>query len=271
MKKQAEWLGGHTTISLSKGAPHTSKTSSPLQKSSKGALSPSWTNDRQNNWSDISDNCSDSDFDSSASSPPAATASHTLIEPSTFLNLTTKCFSTPKSQSVAGQKLKAQPETGFCDQRHKNSRKHPLRKKQFSPFSEFEDEPYLPCESHRDAMQLVKDEKDRGYHTTNRHSEIKSGFAGLKGGGNETVLHQTIPRLCRQLKLVNPYATNACFINASVQLFRMTGYTNFILGLKTFQENQKISEALCDIYTGKEDSVKSLRKLMAHFTKKKIL
>ena len=264
LKKKAEWLGGHNTISLSKGAHHTSKTSSPLQRV---AISPSWTNNRQKNWSDISDNGFYPDFDSSTSSTPAATASHTLIPPSTFLNLTTKCFSTPKLQSGTCQKLKAQPETGFCDQRLKNSRKHPLRKKQFRLFSEFEDESYLPCESHCE-MELVNDKKDRGYHTTNTHSEIKYGFAGLKGGGNETVLHQNIPRLCKQLKLVNPYATNACFINASVQLFRMTGYTHFILGLKTFQENQKISKALCDIYTGKQDSVKSFRMLMAHFTKK---
>ena len=179
-------MGGHTTISHSEGVHHTYKTPSPLQESSKVTLSPSWTNNRQENWSVISDNCSYSDFDSSTSSTPTATASHTLIWPSTFLNLPTKFFSTPKSQSVPGQKPKAQSETGFCEQRLKNSRKHPLRKKQFSPFSEFKDEPYSPCESHCDTMQLVKDENVGGYHTTNRHIEIKSGFAGLKGGGNET-------------------------------------------------------------------------------------
>ena len=185
---------------------------------------------------------------------PTHTPSHTPP------NLTNKCF--PTLQSVTGQVLRDQSETIFFKEMPKNSRKRPLRKKQFRPFSEFENE--LPSTS----LYQSPGESSTVHHTTKRQSQVKSGLTGLKGGGNETMVPQNSLGLSSQLKLENPYATNACFINSSVQLFALTGYAHHISGLQTFQEDQKICKALYDIYTGKEDSTKKLRQLMAFFTKK---
>ena len=175
-------------------------------------------------------------------------------------NLTNKCF--PTLQSVTGKVPRDQSETIFFKEVPKNSRKHPLRKKQYRPFSEFENElPLTPLYQSPGESSIV-------HITTKRQSQVKSGLTGLKGGGNETMVPQNSLGLSSQLKLENSYATNACFINSSIQLFALTGYAHHISGLQTFQEDQKICNALHDIYTGKEDSTKKLRQLMAFLTKK---
>ena len=181
-----------------------------------------------------------------------------------------KCYSTLQSQSLTGQEPRAQSENVFCEGHFKKSRKRPLSKKQFKPFSNFWHEPSSPllAKSQGDAVILVRNETFKGNHPTKRQGEIKSGLQGLKGGGNEALLHHNILGLSRHLKLENLYATNACYLNSSLQLFGMTEYAQYILGLQIFQEHQNIYKALSDIYTGKEDSVKNLRKLIAHFTQK---
>ena len=108
---------------------HTTKTLSPLitEKDKKQKRLEIIYND----WPDCGSNYT-------TSSNPTATASITLTPPPSSPTFSTKKSPTPESQSVKRQEPQTQSDFSFCKEAPKNSRKRPLRKTQFRPFSEFD-------------------------------------------------------------------------------------------------------------------------------------